>query len=131
MLVAEPYELRFFDDVLAWINDLRTHDRDTYLHVIAALERLQEAGPALRRPTVGAIDGSRYRNIRELRPRSGRVVSIRMLFVFDPARRAIFLVAGDKAARRQWDAWYPKAIKEADARYTAYLEALEKEEGGA
>jgi hypothetical protein len=127
-VVAEPYELRFFDDVLKWINDLRANERETYLHVIAALERLQEVGPALRRPTVGAIEGSRYRNMRELRPRSGRSVSIRLLFVFDPARRAIFLVAGDKAERRQWDAWYPKAIKEADARYESYLEALQKEE---
>lgn len=50
------------------------------------------------------------------------------LFVFDPGRRAIFLVAGDKAERRQWEAWYPKAIKEADARYEDYLEALQKEE---
>ncbi|MEQ8147447.1 type II toxin-antitoxin system RelE/ParE family toxin [Streptomyces sp. OP7] len=45
--------------------------------------------------------------MRELRPRSGTTVSIRMLFVFDPERRAIFLVAGNKAARRQWADWYP------------------------
>ncbi|WP_307865370.1 type II toxin-antitoxin system RelE/ParE family toxin [Streptomyces montanisoli] len=99
----------------------------SHLHVIAALERLQEVGPALRRPTVGAIEKSRYRNMRELRPRSGGTVSIRLLFVFDPERRAIFLVAGNKAAGRQWAAWYPKAIKEADGKYTAYLEALEQE----
>lgn len=67
--------------------------------------------------------------MRESRPRSGANVSIRMLFVFDPTRSAIFLVAGDKAARRQWDSWYPKAIREADRKYTAYLEALEKEDG--
>lgn len=124
-----PYEIRVFEDVLQWINDLLKQDRDSYLHVIAALERLQEAGPALRRPSVGTINGSRYRNMRELRPRSGSAVSIRLLFVFDPARKAIFLVAGDKATRRQWDSWYPKAIREADDKYTAYLEALEKEDG--
>ena len=112
---------------MEWIDDLRKQDRDSYLHVVAALERLQEAGPALRRPSVAAIDGSRYRNMRELRPRSGSTVSIRMLFVFDPGRRAIFLVAGNKAAGRQWHAWYPRAIKQADAKYAAYLEALEKE----
>ncbi|OEV29550.1 addiction module toxin RelE [Streptomyces nanshensis] len=111
------------------MNGLREQDLESYHHVVAALERLQEGGPALRRPSVGAIDGSRYRNMRELRPRSGATVSIRLLFVFDPARRAIFLVAGDKAARRQWDSWYPKAIREADRKYTAYLEALEKEDG--
>lgn len=120
------YELRFFTDVMDWIKLLGKEDPDSYLHVIAALERLQEVGPALRRPTVGAVEHSRYRNMRELRPRSGRTVSIRLLFVFDPERRAIFLVAGNKASGRQWAAWYPSAIKEADARYTAYLEALEQ-----
>ncbi|WP_326753507.1 type II toxin-antitoxin system RelE/ParE family toxin [Streptomyces hirsutus] len=123
--MAEPYELRFFDDVLDWIKRLAKEDSDSHLHVIAALERLQEVGPALRRPTVGAIEKSRYRNMRELRPRSGGTVSIRMLFVFDPERRAIFLVAGNKAAGRQWASWYPRAIREADGKYAAYLEALE------
>lgn len=108
---------------------LRGRDWESYLHVIAALEQLQTTGPALRRPSVGAVDGSRYRNMRELRPRSGGTVSIRLLFVFDPARRAIFLVAGNKAKQRQWTAWYRDAVKEADAKYTAYLEALEKEDG--
>lgn len=125
--MGEPYELRFFEDVLDWIKTLAKEDADSHLHVIAALERLQEVGPALRRPTVGAIERSRYRNMRELRPRSGGTVSIRTLFVFDPERRAIFLVAGNKAAGRQWAAWYPRAIKEADDRFTAYLEALEQE----
>ncbi|MFJ8859818.1 type II toxin-antitoxin system RelE/ParE family toxin [Streptomyces sp. NPDC102451] len=109
---------------------LAKEDPDSHDHVIAALERLQEAGPALRRPTVGAIEDSRYRNMRELRPRNGSNVSIRMLFVFDPVRRAVFLVAGNKASGRQWAAWYPKAIKEADAKYMAYLEALKEEDDG-
>ncbi|WP_424921638.1 type II toxin-antitoxin system RelE/ParE family toxin [Streptomyces sp. wa1] len=72
-----PYELRFFADVLDWIHALAKEDPDSHDHVIAALERLQEAGPALRRPTVGAIEDSRYRNMRELRPRNGSTVSIR------------------------------------------------------
>ncbi|MFJ7997621.1 type II toxin-antitoxin system RelE/ParE family toxin [Streptomyces sp. NPDC096310] len=95
--------------------------------MIAALERLPDCGPALRRPTVGAVEGSRYRNMRELRPRSGASISIRMLFVFDPVRRAVFLVASNKASGRRWAAWYPKAIKEADTKYPAYLEALKED----
>ncbi|MFD9240209.1 type II toxin-antitoxin system RelE/ParE family toxin [[Kitasatospora] papulosa] len=128
--MGSPYELRFFADVLDWIRTLAKEDPDSHDHVVAALERLQEAGPALRRPTVGAIDDSRFRNMRELRPRNGSTVSIRMLFVFDPVRRAVFLVAGNKASGRQWAAWYPKAIKEADAKYMAYLEAPKEEDDG-
>ncbi len=44
---------------------------------------------------------------------------IRMLFVFDPDREAIILVAGDKAG--QWNRWYADAIPLAEERYAAYL----------
>ncbi|WP_280176817.1 type II toxin-antitoxin system RelE/ParE family toxin [Stackebrandtia albiflava] len=110
------------------MDDLKENDRESYRLVTSALERLEDVGPVLRRPTVGTIEGSAFRNMRELRPRSGSRVSIRMLFVFDPKRRAVFLVAGDKAEEGQWSNWYRKAIPEADERYTAYLEAMEMEE---
>ena len=126
--MRENYELRFFSDVLDWINALAKEDPDSHDHVIAALERLQEVGPAIRRPTVGAISRSRFRNMLELRPRSGSRVSIRLLFAFDPARRAIFLVAGNKAADGKWGAWYREAVAAADEKYAAYLEAMEREE---
>ncbi|ADD40342.1 type II toxin-antitoxin system RelE/ParE family toxin [Stackebrandtia nassauensis] len=126
--MAGNYQLRFFKDVIEWIQQLQKEDPDSFEHVIAALERLQEHGPALRRPTVGAIEGSAYRHMRELRARNGSRVSIRLLFAFDPERRAIFLVAGNKAGQRQWTVWYDKAVKEADARYAAYLDALNAEE---
>lgn len=119
-----PCTLRFFSDVIEWIDSLAKEDRESYRHVVAALEQLQDCGPAIRRPLVGAVEGSRYRNMRELRPRSGSRVNIRLLFAFDPKRRAIFLVAGNKADQRQWNAWYAKAVPEGDARYTDYLEMI-------
>lgn len=42
-----------------------------------------------------------------------------MLFVFDPGRQAVFLVAGDKSG--QWDSWYRKNIPLAEKRYQDYL----------
>jgi hypothetical protein len=50
-----------------------------------------------------------------------------MLFVFDPDRAAIFLVAGDKAG--QWSRWYDEAIPLAEARYADYRAAKDKEAG--
>jgi hypothetical protein len=50
-----------------------------------------------------------------------------MLFVFDPDRAAIFLVAGDKAG--QWSRWYDEAIPLAEARYADYRAAKNKEAG--
>lgn len=44
---------------------------------------------------------------------------MRILFAFEPIRRAILLVAGDKAG--QWQRWYDSAIPLADDRYDAHL----------
>jgi hypothetical protein len=41
------------------------------------------------------------------------------VFIFDPARNAVLLVAGDKADR--WQEWYQVAIPAAEAAYEAYL----------
>jgi hypothetical protein len=52
---------------------------------------------------------------------------VRLLFVFDVAREAIILVAGDKAGR--WSVWYAEAIPLAEERYAVYPpENREKEQ---
>lgn len=56
-----------------------------------------------------------------MRPKGAR--EIRILYVFDPTRNAVLLVAGDKAG--QWNAWYRRAIPLAEERYEQYL----KQEG--
>ena len=65
---------------------------------------LRDHGPALGRPTVDTIAGSWLANLKELRATLGRA-HLRVLFVFDPARRAVLLVGGNKAG--QWQSWYP------------------------
>ena len=42
-----------------------------------------------------------------------------MLFVFDPDRQAVLLVAGDKAGN--WQGWYRKAISTAERRYQRWI----------
>lgn len=44
--------------------------------------------------------------------RLARQTNIRVLFVFDPWRSAILLVAGDKTG--QWHKWYEEAIPQAE-----------------
>ncbi|MBW8805278.1 MAG: type II toxin-antitoxin system RelE/ParE family toxin [Catenulisporales bacterium] len=61
---------------------------------------------------------------RELRPGSAGRSEVRILFVFDPRRRAVLLVAGDKTG--QWNAWYRVAVPLAEARYAAYLKEQEE-----
>ena len=81
-----------------------------------AVEVLAERGPALGRPLADRITGSRVHNLKELRPGSaGRTE----MYVFDPRRQAVLLVAGDKSG--QWTRWYHDAIKLAEDRYARYL----------
>lgn len=46
-----------------------------------------------------------------------------MLFVFDPHRQAVILVAGDESGR--WKQWYDANVPLADSRYDAYLKEQE------
>ena len=87
-----------------------------------AIEVLAERGPTLTRPMVDRIKGSRYHNMKELRPGSKGASEIRILFVFDPQRQAVLLVAGDKSG--SWTRWYDTNIPLADKRYTEHLAAL-------
>lgn len=68
-----------------------------------------------------ALRGSAIPNLKEL-----RVSTVRNLFVFDPWRAAVLLVAGDKAMR--WTAWYEEAIPVAEQRYEQYLKERASEE---
>ena len=101
-----------------------TLDADTQLLVAAAIDLLAEEGPNLKRPFVGTIKGSRFRNMKELRPSSSGASEIRILFAFDPVRRAILLIGGDKRGR--WKKWYEEAIPEADRLYQEHLDTLER-----
>lgn len=100
-------------------------DHDTYHLVLAALELLGEHGPQLGRPLVDTVVGSRHRNLKELRPGSSGGSELRILFAFDPKRRAILLVAGDKAGN--WKSWYRENISIADNRFDEHLRNLEGE----
>jgi hypothetical protein len=51
---------------------------------------------------------------------------VRLLFVFDPDREAIVLVAGHKTGR--WGGWYAEAIPLAEQRYAAYRRGSREEE---
>ena len=67
--------------------------------------------------------------MKELRPGSRGRSELRVLFAFDPVRRAILLVAGDEAGNRS--KWYKVNIPRADALLDMHLEGLrESEKGG-
>lgn len=87
--------------LVSWLHELRRTDRGTLIQVSQAITTLAEEGPGLGRPLVDTISGSNLPNLKELRPGSSAGTEVRLLFIFDPQRRAGFLVGGDKAGNGQ------------------------------
>lgn len=106
----------------AWVASLDDGSRG---QVFAAIEMLREHGPQLGRPLVDTVTASRHRNMKELRPGSSGRSELRILFAFDPERRAILLVAGDKAGN--WARWYKHHIPLADDLFDDHLHSLRGE----
>lgn len=98
---------------------------DCRAHRPGAPTRHQRPGPDEGRPLVDRIKGSRLHNLKELRPASTGGTEVRILFLFDPARQMLLLVAGDKSGN--WQRWYDAAIPLAEARYAEHLAALSDE----
>ena len=92
------------------------------LGLLSELMLLRTYGPALGRPHVDTLSGSKHANMKELRFSAEGGVW-RVAFAFDPERQGILLVAGDKAGVVQ-KRFYKSLIAKADQRFTAHLEEL-------
>lgn len=107
------WEIVIHPTVSKWLDSLA---RSEYQKVVIALKVLQEQGPFLGRPFADQVKNSRFKNMKELRPRGK---NLRLLFAFDPNRKAIILVAGDKT--NNWIKWYEQNIPIADQRFSEHL----------
>ena len=96
--------------------------------LLAHARLLETFGPQLGRPRADTLKGSRHTNMKELRFDADNGVW-RVAFAFDPKRRAILLVAGDKAGATQ-KRFYKQLIQKADKRFDAHLKRVEVEDGG-
>lgn len=108
------WSIVLLEEVLDWYDVLVDEDTETAECLEAAFDLLAQVGPSLGRPLVDSITGSRIGNPKELRPASSSRSEIRILFVFDPQRQAVVLVAGDKAGR--WSRRYRENIPIAELR---------------
>lgn len=90
--------------------------------ILAAIRVLGNHGPGLGRPLADTLNGSRHANMKELRMKADGGVW-RIAFAFDPTRRAILLVAGDKSGIAQ-ALFYRRFINIADRRFDSHLLAL-------
>ena len=116
-----PWTVRNHDDFDPEFDALREEVQDELLAMTALLEAY---GPALGRPHVDTLVGSKHANMKELRFKAADGVW-RVAFAFDPERQAILLVAGDKAGVAQ-KRFYKGLIAKADKRFTGHLKALKE-----
>ena len=92
--------------------------------LLARAKVLAQFGPMLGRPNVDTLNGSEFKNMKELRFYGDDGVW-RVAFAFDPDRKAILLCGGDKEGKDQ-KRFYRDLIRVADRRFKAHLERLQK-----
>jgi hypothetical protein len=90
--------------------------------LLTMVELLTLSGPSLGRPHVDSLAGSKHPNMKELRFNADDGVW-RVAFAFDPKRRAMILVAGNKAGVAQ-KRFYKTLIAKAEARFADHLDTL-------
>lgn len=111
----------FEAEVLGFESDVRTE-------LLAAAKLLIDYGPNLGRPHADTLKGSKHANMKELRFEAS-YGEWRAAFAFDPERKAIVLVAGDKSGGSQ-KRFYKQLIAKADLRFSAHLESLKSGKKG-
>ena len=117
---------------MGWVVDL--HDKfvpefnvlpeDVQDELLAHVAVLEVFGPQLGRPRVDTLNGSRHKNMKELRFDAADGVW-RFAFAFDPNRRAMLLCGGDKSGGSE-KRFYRQLIERADGRFDAHLEIVKK-----
>jgi hypothetical protein len=105
----------------SWFNSLTIPEQDAIVRIVTLLE---DHGIALTSPYTSAIKGSKL-PLRELRVQHMGEPH-RILYIFDPARRAVLLVGGNKVGIGNH--WYRPAIRQAEKLYALYLAEIESEE---
>jgi hypothetical protein len=96
--------------------------------MLAVAKLLADFDPQLDRLYMDTLNGSEHANMKELRF-SAADGEWRAAFAFDPERRAILLVAGDKSGGSQ-KRFYRQLIAKADFRFSGHLENLKSARKG-
>lgn len=115
----QPWGVEGTDEFDAWISGLAG---DELKVVTRTVQILAHFGPQLAYPYSSGVIGSRHKHMRELRiQHAGR--PYRVLYAFDPRRKAILLLGGDKTGD---DRWYLRMVPMADRLYDLHLVDLAK-----
>lgn len=109
-----------FDD--AFEAEFQHFDPAVREELLARARVLADYGPQLGRPHVDTLNGSKHSNMKELRFEAADGMW-HTAFAFDPERKAILLVAGDKSGGSR-KRFYKQLVDKADRRFSAHLDRL-------
>lgn len=98
---------------------------DVKIELMAMVKLLGEFGPQLSRPHADTLNGSKHANMKELRFKADNGVW-RVAYAFDPKRKAILLVGGDKSGTSE-KRFYKQLLATADKRMDDHLKELKGE----
>lgn len=95
------------------------------VELLVAVSKLAQLGPFAGRPLADTLKGSKYQNMKELRFEAKGGVW-RVAFAFDPRRKGILLVGGNKTGVSS-GRFYAGLLKAAEARYSEHLKSLNED----
>lgn len=117
--MALKWEVAFHEE---FDKEFQALDEGLQDELLAHAILVREHGPNLGRPTVDTLKGSTHANMKELRfTWNGEVW--RVAFAFDPMRRAVLLVGGDKGGADK-KRFYKRLVAVADERFDRHLASL-------
>lgn len=103
-------------------------EREVQTELLAIAKLLGDYGPQLGRPLVDTLKGSRHANMKEMRFRASDG-EWRAAVAFDPERKTILLMAGDKSGGSQ-KRFHNQLIAKANLRFSVHLENLKAAKKG-
>jgi hypothetical protein len=118
-IIVSMWTVERTDEIADWIHRL---DDDSKESIFKNILILKEIGPSLGRPYVDSIKESKHKNMKELRIQNKKKL-FRIFFAFDPDRKAILLIGGDKRGDKHF---YQRLIPIADKLYEKYLNNKDK-----
>jgi hypothetical protein len=119
--MATTWEILFHEEFEPEFDAL---PEDVQNELLAHAKLLQQFGPQLGRPRADTLNGSRHANMKELRFDAADGVW-RVAFAFDPNRKAVLLVCGDKSGGSE-KRFYRQLIEKADTRFDAHLARIKR-----
>ncbi len=115
------WSIEFVDE---FASEVKAMSRKVRTELLAHARLLEERGPLLGRPHADTLNGSAHANMKELRFNADGGVW-RVAFAFDPKRKGILLVAGDKSGGSE-SRFYKRLIAIADKRFDENLARMKK-----